>query len=240
MRVAALYDIHGNLPALRAALADVEAAGADLIVFGGDLTWGPLPRETMEVISGLRDDAKFVRGNADREVAARLGVADGLDPSTAAVNTWAADELSAEERSFLGSLPDRVVVDVTGMGPILFCHGSPRSDEETITTATPDERVGDMLAGVDQRIVVCGHTHAQFERRVGDKLVVNAGSVGLPFGAPGAYWALLGPDVNLRRTDYDYEGAAAMFRAKDGPEAEGFAEHILAPPPHTTAAELWG
>lgn len=240
MRVAALYDVHGNLPALRAVLADVEAAGADLIVFGGDLAWGPLPRETMEVISGFRDDAKFVRGNADREVAARLGEADGLDPSTAAVNTWAADELSAEERSFLGSLPDSVAVDVNGLGPVLFCHGSPRSDEETITTATPDERVSEMVAAVDQSVVVCGHTHAQFERRVGDKLVVNAGSVGLPFGAPGAYWALLGRDVSLRRTDYDYEGAAAMFRAKDSPEAGEFAEHILAPPPHTTAADLWG
>ena len=240
MRVAALYDVHGNLPALRAVLADVEAAGVDLIVFGGDLAWGPLPRETMDLISGFRDDAVFVRGNADREVAGRRGEADGLDPSTAAVNVWTANELSAEQRSFLGGLPETVDVDVTGLGPVMFCHGSPRSDEETITTATPDERVSEMIAAVDQGIVVCGHTHAQFERMVRDRLVVNAGSVGLPFGAPGAYWALLGPDVSLRRADYDYEGAAAMIRAKNGPGAEDFAEHVLSPPPHHTAAELWG
>jgi predicted phosphodiesterase len=239
VRVAALYDLHGNLPALRAVLAEVEAAGADLIVFGGDLAWGPLPRETMDLIFAFRDDAKFVRGNADREVAARLGENDGLDPSTAAVNVWTADELSTEQRNFLGGLPDGVVVDVTGVGPVLFCHGSPRSDEETITMATPDERVDAMVAGVTQSVVVCGHTHAQFERTVGSRLIVNAGSVGLPFGAPGAYWALLGPDVDLRRTDYDYEGAAAVIRAKNGPEAEGFAEHVLAPPPHHTAADLW-
>jgi predicted phosphodiesterase len=240
VRVAALYDVHGNLPALRAILADVEAAGADLIVFGGDLAWGPLPRETMDVIATFRDDALFVRGNADRETAARLGEADGLDEFTAVVNEWASDELRSEQREFLGNLPDSVVVDVTGLGPAFFCHGSPRSDEETITTATPEDRVGEMLAGVQQSVVVCGHTHAQFERSVGDKLIVNAGSVGLPFGEPGAYWALLGPDVSLQRTDYDYEGAAALIRAKKGPEAEDFAQHVLSPPPHRTAAELWG
>ena len=240
MRVAALYDVHGNMPALGAVLEEVEADGVDLIVFGGDLAWGPLPRETMDVISAFRDDALFVRGNADREVAAGLGEADGLDPSTAAVNVWASAELTPAQRSLLGDLPESVVVDVMELGPVLFCHGSPRSDEETITTATLDDRVGEMVSGVDQSVVVCGHTHAQFERRVGDKLIVNAGSVGLPFGEPGAYWTLLGPDVSLRRTDYDFEAAAAAIRSKNGPEAEDFAQHILRPPPHRTAAELWG
>ena len=240
MRVAALYDIHGNLPALRAVLDEVRSARVDLVVFGGDLAWGPLPRETMDVLMGYEDHALFIRGNADREVAGRLGVDDGLDASVAAVNQWTADQLTDDQRKMLTSLEETVVVDVTGIGPVLFCHGSPRSDEETITTATPDDRIEDMLAGVAQPTVVCGHTHAQFQRRVGDHTIVNAGSVGLPFGEAGAYWTMLGPDLDLRRTDYDYEAAAAAIREKNGPEAEDFARHILDPPPHETAADLWG
>jgi predicted phosphodiesterase len=239
VRVAALYDIHANLPALRAVLNEVEAAGIDLIVFGGDNAWGPLPRETMDLILTFEHSALFIRGNADREVAERSGVEDGLDPTTAAINRWAAAELTPSQRSFLGSLPDNAVVDVTGLGPVLFCHGSPRGDDETITTATTDDRLGEMLAGVDQRTIVCGHTHAQFERRLEDKTIVNAGSVGLPFGERGAYWALLGPVVSLRRTDYDYDAAAASIRSKNGPEAESFATHVLNPPPFETAADLW-
>ena len=222
MRVAALYDIHGNLPALRAVLDEVEASGADLIVFGGDLAWGPLPRETMDAVMTLEDDALFLRGNADREVAAGAGLDQGLDPSIAAVNQWAAGELSPAQRTFLGELPDAVVVDVDGMGPVLFCHGSPRSDEETITTATPSDRVNELVADVEQETIVCGHTHAQFERRVGDKLVVNAGSVGLPFGraaAPTGRSLVLG--LSLRRTDYDYAATARLIREKNGPRSRG-------------------
>ena len=240
MRVAALYDIHGNLPALRAVLDEVRSARVDLVVFGGDLAWGPLPRETLDLISDYPNETVFVRGNADREVASGAGEAEGLDETTAAVNMWTAGELSAAQRSFLGDLPAAVDVDVTGLGPVLFCHGSPRSDEETITTATPDDRIAEMLAGVEQRTIVCGHTHAQFERRVGDRTIVNAGSVGLPFGEAGAYWAVLGPDIDLKRTGYDYRAAAETIRAKGGPEAEDFARHVLEPPPYGTAAELWG
>ncbi|MGH2755338.1 MAG: metallophosphoesterase family protein [Actinomycetota bacterium] len=240
MRVAALYDIHGNLPALRAVLTDVERAGADLVLFGGDLAWGPLPRETMDVVMTFEENALFVRGNADREVAARLGTEDGLDDWVAAVNTWAADELTQLQRDFLQAQSDSAVLDIDGVGPVFFCHGSPRSDEENITTATPDDRLEEMLAAVMQPTVVCGHTHAQFERGIGSRMIVNAGSVGLPFGPPGAYWALLGPERCLMRTTYDYAEAAEMFRSKAGPGADDFAEHVVAPPPFGTAAELWG
>lgn len=231
-RVAALYDVHGNLPALDAALAAARDASAELVVFGGDLAWGPLPRETLDRIERLGDATRFVRGNADREVA---GLAAGDE-----VAHWCAARLTADQRAWLGAQPAHAEVEIDGLGRVLFCHGSPRSDEETITAGTPDDRVTTMLEGVDHDVVVCGHTHAQFDRRVGATRVVNAGSVGLPFGAPGAHWALLGPDVELRIAPYDAVAAGAAFRAAGGPGAEDFAAHAAAPPAAETAVRLYG
>jgi predicted phosphodiesterase len=139
---------------------------------------------------------------------------------------------------FVG-LPDTHVIGVEGLGDVLFCHGSPRSDEEILTRATPPERLSDILTGVEQRVVVCGHTHVQFDRTVGGVRVVNAGSVGMPYeDEPGAYWALFGPDVDLRRTEYDLERAATAVRATAFPDAEEFAaEHILHPASAEEATE---
>jgi predicted phosphodiesterase len=239
VRVAALYDVHGNLPALDAVLDEVDAAGADLIVFGGDVAWGPLPRETVERLQDLDQRARFVRGNADREVAAGADESSGLDEATARVNLWCHRELGRVQLDWLAGWPLSVVVEVDGLGPVLFCHGSPRRDDESITSATTDAAIVQMLTGVAERTVVCGHTHAQFERRAGNHRVVNAGSVGLPFGEPGAYWVLLGPDVSLHRTDYDLDEAARFFRAKAGPSWEEFADSVRSPPPWETAAELF-
>jgi predicted phosphodiesterase len=222
--------VHGNLPALEAALAAARDRGAEVLVFGGDLAWGPLPAETVARIRGL--DALHVRGNADREVAAAL--ADD------AVTRWAAQRLDDDDRAWLGGLPETQTVAVQGLGRVRFVHGSPRSDEETITDATPGERIAEMLAGVGEDVVVCGHTHAAFDRRVGATRVVNAGSVGLPFGVPGAHWLLLGPGVEHVVTPYDAAAAGAAFRAAGGPDAEDFAAHAAAPPPASTAAELYG
>jgi predicted phosphodiesterase len=231
VRVAALYDVHGNLPALEAALAAARERGADTIVFGGDLAWGPLPAETVAAIRAV-GGARHVRGNADREVAGAL-----VDDE---VTRHAVAALDNEARAWLGALPAAQMVAVDGLGPVRFVHGSPRSDEETITAATPSERVAEMLAGVAEPVVVCGHTHAQFDRVVGATRVVNAGSVGLPFGAPGAHWVLLGPDVDLVVTPYDTAAAGAAFRAAGAPQAADFADHAAKPPPASTAAELYG
>jgi putative phosphoesterase len=239
MRIAALYDLHGNLPALDAVLAEVERSQVDLILFGGDIAWGPLPRETVERVTGLGARAITIRGNADREVAARHGVGEGLEAAVARQNQWCSDQLSSDQLQWLGGLPPSMVLGVEGLGDVLFCHGSPRNDEERITTATPDHRLRDMFARVEQSIVVCGHTHAQFTRSIGPTAVVNAGSIGLPFGDPGAYWCVLGPGIDLRRTAYDLDAAAARFRNEGGPEGVEFAAHILAPPPHETAAQVF-
>jgi diadenosine tetraphosphatase ApaH/serine/threonine PP2A family protein phosphatase len=127
-------------------------------------------------------------------------------------------------------------VEIAGLGPVRFCHGSPRSDEELVTPATPESRIRDLAANVPERVIVTAHTHLQFDRRVGGLRVVNAGSVGMPYeGRPGAFWAVLGPDVSLRRTDYSLDEAVARYRASGDPLAEQMVELLLSPP---TRAEV--
>lgn len=228
MRIAALYDIHGNLPALDAALTDVDNAGADLVVVGGDIVWGPMPQRVLERLDAL-DNVTFIRGNADREVAGFEGPSkDDFGEITA----WVRSMLSEEQAAWLGGLPDTFATEVTGMGEVLFCHGSPRSDDEAITPLSPVERLEDALSGVGQPTVVCGHTHMQFRRTVAGREIVNAGSVGLPYqGARGAYWLLLGPHIELRRTDYDVEATVRAMRATDCPHVdEVFVANLLEPP----------
>jgi putative phosphoesterase len=205
VRVAALYDVHGNIGALDAVLADIERERVELVVSGGDLVSGPFASECLERLLAAGERVRFVRGNADREAAAFAGV----------VAAW----------------PLTVVVDVDGLGDVVFCHGSPRSDEEILTEISPEERVRAALEGVEPSVVVCGHTHVQFDRQVAGRRLVNAGSVGMPYeGRRGAFWALLGPDVELRRTEYDVEAAAAAIEASAGPLAHEHAGWLRGPP----------
>jgi putative phosphoesterase len=229
VRVAVISDVHGNLPALEAALADAAAARPDVIVFGGDLVWGPLPRATLERILAV-EGALFVRGDADRDVVDRDGD----------VSEWVAGELTEDLLEFLGAQPESLSVEIDGLGPTLFCHGSPRSDRDRITVGSADEKVLPWLSGVEERVVVCGHTHAQFDCTFGSHRVVNPGGCGLQFGPRGAAWALLGPDVDLRVAGYDAAAAAALFRSTDCPVAETFADRVVSPPPAITAVERWG
>jgi putative phosphoesterase len=230
VRIAAIYDIHGNVHALHAVLEEIQRASVDVILVGGDVAWGPFPRETVSLLQGLGDRATCIRGNADREVGARLQT--GADDATDDVTLWAADQLSSSELGWLSALPESFRADVGEVGPTLFCHGSPRSDEEPLTPLTPDDRLRKAIAHVEMNMVVCGHTHMQFERRVDGTRVVNAGSVGLPYQKPaGAYWALLGPVVELRRTKYDIAASARAMSATSCPHVDDvFANIILRPP----------
>jgi putative phosphoesterase len=195
MRVAALYDVHGNLPALEAVLGDERLADVDVIVSGGDVAAGPFPRECVERLRSLGDRIAYVRGNADRELAG-----------------WPAERLDADARRMLTDWPTTVELEVDGLGPVVFCHGSPRSDEEILTAITPDAAV--QAACCEAPVVVGGHTHVQFDRAVGASRLVNAGSVGMPYeGRRGAFWALLGPNVRLVSTDYDVDRAAEAIQA---------------------------
>jgi putative phosphoesterase len=211
MRVAALYDVHGNLPALEAVLADVDRAAPGAIVCGGDLVAGPLPSECLAL---LRErGARFLKGNADRYVLERRD----------AVDAWACERLTSEEREEVAAWPTDVRLEVTGLGRVLFCHGSPRSDEEILTVATPEAVVAEAVGDGAADVVVGGHTHQQYDRVVGDVRVVNAGSVGLPYeGSAGAYWALLGPEVALRRSEYDIDEGVARMEATGLPGLRDF------------------
>jgi putative phosphoesterase len=215
MRVAVLCDVHGNLHALDAVLAEVQKERVDAVVLGGDVAAGPLPSETMERLTALGADALWVRGNADREP-----------------GEWVAELLGSERLRFLRELPDTQRLEVDGLGPTLFCHGSPRSDEEILTAVTSESRLRAILEGVTERVVVCGHTHHQFDRVVDGTRVVNAGSVGMAYeGRPGAYWALLGPDVELRRTEFDFDAAAEAMRASGYPDGAEHARTLYEEPP---------
>jgi putative phosphoesterase len=246
-RVAAIYDVHGNLPALEALLADLQSINPDLIVVGGDVVAGPMPAEVLDRLAALGESICFVRGNADREVVAAYDAGpyadpiDVADPAERAV-AFAASKIDRRHRDLLASFAERLVVEVEGVGQVLFCHGSPRSDEEIVTAATTEGRLREILAGVDQDIVVFGHTHAQFDRCVGAKRVVNAGSVGMPYqGKPvGAFWLLLGAGgVSLRRSDYDLDRAVERIRATGYPESEDVAQILLEPPDPEWVADFF-
>jgi putative phosphoesterase len=169
-RITAIYDVHGNLPALQTVLAELESVNPDLIVVGGDVVAGPMPAEVLDRLAALSESVCFVRGNADREVLAAYDgrytdATDAAEPAERAA-AFAASNIDRAQRDLLASLAERLVVEVEGVGQVLFCHGSPRSDEEIVTAATTEGRLREILAEVDQDLVVCGHTHAQFDRRV--------------------------------------------------------------------------
>ena len=221
--VAVLSDVHGNAVALEAVLGELAVDPPELVVLGGDLTWGPLPHETAELLQALPAPALLVRGNAERALFERRAEKPR--------ERWLLDAHTDEDMAFLRRAVEGVTVDVEGLGPVRFCHGSPRSDAELITPATPEERLAAAVAGRPERVVVSAHTHLQFDRRAAGIRSVNPGSVGMPYAwEPGAYWAVLGPDVDLRRTEYDVERAVTAYRQTDDPLAEQMAEILLSPP----------
>jgi putative phosphoesterase len=222
-RVAALYDVEGNVAALDAVLAEVEREGVDMVVCGGDLVVGPSPAEVFDRFASVRE-VSYVRGNADRMVL------HGTDEHG---TDWAAyrARLGEGRLAAVASWSLTVELEVEGIGRMLFCHSTPAADDPIYTRATPDEDLSELIGDVDVDVVVVGHTHVQFDRRLPSGLrIVNAGSVGIPFERPpGAYWVLLGPEVELRRTDYDVEAAVTAMRRTGGVTDDYLAE-LLEPP----------
>jgi predicted phosphodiesterase len=229
-RVAVLSDIHGVLPALAAVLAEPDVQAAGRIVLTGDIAAGPQPVPVLERLLGLGDRVVWVRGNADRELAA-LARGDSDVPVPDEITPWAAAQLSRAHTAWLASLPHPVTLPVAGFGPVLFCHGTPRADDEVVLADSRLERWAEVLAGVPAEVstVVCGHTHMPFARLAHRRLIVNPGSVGMPYGRPGAHWALLaGGAVTLRRTDFDVAAACAEIeRESSFPDAAGWAAYYL-------------
>src|SRR5690554_3276639 len=183
MRIAAIYDIHGNLPALEAVLREVEEARVDLVVVGGDVVAGPMPGAALARVLDLTE-VRFLRGNADREVAALLL---GHEESFASVEPdrateWVSQQLEREHGELMAGWPETLSFELPGLGTVLFCHATPRSDTDVFTRRTPEARLLRLFEGVGADLVVCGHTHMQFDRQIGRTRVVNAGSVGMPYG----------------------------------------------------------
>ena len=228
MRIAVLADVHGNLPALRAVLAECDAEPVDALVVPGDVVGGPLPREVLEALAARPEPVHWVAGNAERDT---VRVFDGGPPGEGPPGTaarWSADALDGAWRDRLASWPIRLELD-----GVCFCHGSPRRDDEILTRATPDEVLREALAGVAEPLVIGGHTHQQFRRELGEgRAYVNAGSVGMPYeGQPGAFWAVVdGGQARLRRTAYDLDAAVAELRASGYPDVGEMLEESLLRP----------
>ncbi|MFG1840840.1 metallophosphoesterase family protein [Micromonospora sp. NPDC049175] len=225
-RVAVLSDIHGVLPALEAVLAEPDVATADLIVLTGDIAAGPQPVEVLDLLTDLGDRVCWVGGNADRE----LVEACAGRPASIEVSNWAAGQLRDDQVARLAALPATATFEIDGLGPTLFCHATPRDDEEVVLVDSRMERWAEVFAEVPAEVttVVCGHTHMPFTRLVDRRLVVNPGSVGMPYGGAGAYWALLGPGVQLRRTRFDVDAACARVAAGSTfPAAAEWAEEYV-------------
>ncbi|WP_410537390.1 metallophosphoesterase family protein [Streptomyces sp. KL2] len=227
-RVAVLSDIHGVLPALEAVLAEPDVRAADRIVLTGDIAAGPQPTRVLDLLTALGDRAAWIGGNADRELLEyRRGRRDTIpDP----IAPWAAEQLREDHLDLLGSLPRSLSLPVRGLGRVLFCHATPRDDEEVVLVDSRLDRWKEVFDGLDGdvRTVVCGHTHMPFVRLAHGRLVVNPGSVGMPYGRTGAHWALLGPGVELRTTDFDI-GAAVIQVGRDSayPGATEWADYFL-------------
>ena len=224
MRVAVLSDVHGNLPALEAVLAEVAAEEVDAVVSGGDVVGGPFSAEVLDRLVGL-PAIRFVRGNGERTML------EGTDEFGVDWD-YERQHLGDDRLATIASWPLTTELELEGLGRVLFCHAVPSADEPIFTRVTPDADVVALLGDVDADLLLCGHTHVQFDRRLPTGLrVVNAGSVGMPYeGRQGAFWALLHRDVELRRTEYDVDAAARAIRGVGGALNEQQAGHLLDPP----------
>jgi predicted phosphodiesterase len=215
--VAVLSDIHGVLPALEAVLNEPDVRTAEQLVLTGDIAAGPMPVETLDLLTSMGERVVWVRGNAERELVtlARGGETTIPDP----IAPWAASRLRPDQVDLIESLPHPVTLDVDGFGTVLFCHGTPRDDEEVVLVDSSLQRWAEVFSELDEEIqtVACGHTHMPFQRLVDRRLVVNPGSVGMPYGRPGPHWALLRDGVvQLRRTAIDLDATADRIVAESG------------------------
>jgi putative phosphoesterase len=234
VRVAAISDIHGNLPALEAVLEEIERERVDSVVVVGDTIIGPSPVEVFDAVAGL--GGHVVRGNAEDEVVRR---STRFGP----LATWCADLLGEERLATAAAWPLTLELDVEGVGRVLVCHSTPASDEPIYTSITPEHELLQLLGPLDADVLLCGHTHMQYDRTLSSGLrVVNPGSVGMPYeGKRGAFWAVLGPDgVDFRNAEYDVEAAAAAMRASGAPDIEELQiRHLLDPPDPRETTEFF-
>ena len=230
MRLALISDIHGNLPALEAVLEELAGEGVDEILCLGDVAVGPQPGETLDRVRELgcpvvlgNWDAYFVKGFPEQETELGRQLVD--------MGEWWAGQLSPEQRAFIETFVD----ELERPGLVAF-HGSPRSYEDFIYATTPDEELFRMLDGTRAPMLAGGHTHFAMVRHFDGALLVNPGSVGLPFArqeavmriSPWAEYAIVDStnghlSVDLRRTDFDVDSLLELIRASGMPHADWWA-----------------
>ena len=233
MQVAALYDIHANLPALQAVLREISDLKVDRIVIGGDVLPGPMPSETLARLAELKCPVEFILGNGEVAVLDCLARKIPRVPEQYQTTLrWVAGEISADQARSMSAWPKTLQITMAGLGEVLFCHATLRNENEVFTEATPKDTLLPIFAAAKANLVICGHTHMPFERMIGETRVANAGSVGMPFGEPGADWLLLnGSGIEFRHTSYDLKEAAERVRRTNYPQSEEFAtKNILQPP----------
>jgi len=232
MRIAILNDIHGNLPALEAVLEEVHRSDVDRIVVGGDILPGPMSHQVLDRLQAQRVPVEFIYGNGEVAVLDHLaGRAPKVPEAYAPSIRWNASQLNDAQRTLIANWPMTLRLSVPAIGDVLFCHATPRDENEIFTRLTAEDRLITIFDPVNAALVVCGHTHMQFDRMIGKTRVVNAGSVGMPFGRAGADWLLLGADIELRHTDYDRADAAERIRRSGYPGVEEFVTKYLFDPP---------
>jgi predicted phosphodiesterase len=233
MRVAVLNDIHGNLPAFEAVLDKVLGVGVDRIVVGGDVFPGPMAHLVLRRLATCGLPVDCIYGNGEVAILEHLAgrIPAQVPEAYRPMVRWNAEQLTAEEARTIRGWPLTLRLNVPTIGEVLFCHATPRGENEIFTKLTAEERLIPVFSQTNAAVVVCGHTHMQFDRMIGATRVVNSGSVGMPFGTPGADWLLIGPGLELRHTYYDLDGAAGRIRASGYPAADEFAaKYVLQPP----------
>jgi diadenosine tetraphosphatase ApaH/serine/threonine PP2A family protein phosphatase len=233
--LACLADVHGNTAALDAVLASEAFAQADAVAFLGCTTTGPDPRGVLERCADLKIPAFYLAGNGERWV---LELVSGIRPPEREVDEWLVAAHGDGGLATIGSWPGGLRAAHPPAGGLRLCHGSPRSDIELLTSVTGEDRVREATAGVEEEVVVHGHTHVQYRRDAAGKVITGAGSVGLPYAAgPGARWALISDRVRLVVTPYDLDRAEALIAATGYP-GDAYLKTLRQPPdPEAKTAE---
>ncbi|OPX19311.1 MAG: hypothetical protein BZ151_09925 [Desulfobacca sp. 4484_104] len=226
-RLAIISDLHGNLPALEAVLADIQKQGIAEIYHLGDLVgYNPFPNETVGLVRerGLTG----LTGNYDRAVSdsGPEAIATYLNPKISPmaldIYHWTLAEVTADTRAYLAALPEQLTLKVDNW-QILLTHGSPRHIREYVRPHLADKTLKEILTGVKAQIVLTGHTHIPLVRNLNGQWLINPGSVGFPKdGDPRASYAILELGqtlgITIQRVAYDLERTAQAIVARGLPQ----------------------